>query len=142
MTAISSTHAKDDQARKLGATQFIASRGSDELKKAVRSFDFIISTVDADLPWSDFVTALRPQGRLVFVGIPTSPVQLSVFGLVAEKSISGGFCGSPSDTTRMLDFAARNGIKPVTEQFAMKDVNQALDHVRAGKARYRAVLAT
>jgi len=141
VTAISSTHAKDDQARKLGATRFIASRGNDELKKAARSFDFIISTVDADLPWSDFVTALRPQGRLVFVGVPTSPVQLSVFGLIAEKSISGASCGSPTDTARMLDFAARKGIKPVTEQFAMNDVNQALDHVRAGKARFRAVLA-
>jgi uncharacterized zinc-type alcohol dehydrogenase-like protein len=139
--AISSTHAKDDQARKLGATRFIASRGNDELKKAASSFDFIISTIDADLPWSDLVGALRPQGRLVFVGIPTSPVQLSVFGLLAEKSISGGSCGSPSDTARMLDFAARKGIKPMTEQFAMKDVNQALDHVRAGKARFRVVLS-
>jgi uncharacterized zinc-type alcohol dehydrogenase-like protein len=77
----------------------------------------------------------------VFVGVPTSPVQLSVFGLLAEKSISGAMCGSPTDTARMLDFAARKGIKPVTEQFAMNDVNQALDHVRAGKTRFRAVLA-
>jgi uncharacterized zinc-type alcohol dehydrogenase-like protein len=110
------------------------------VKKAASSFDFIISTVDADLPWSNFVDALRPQGRLVFVGIPNSAVQLPVFGMVLEKSVSGGCCGSPSDTTRMLEFAALKGIKPVTEQFAMKDVNQALDHVRAGKARFRVVL--
>jgi uncharacterized zinc-type alcohol dehydrogenase-like protein len=141
VTAISSTHDKDDQARKLGASRFIASRGSNELKKAASSFDFIISTVDADLPWGELINALRPQGRLVFVGIPSSPVPLAVFGLLAEKSISGGMCGSPSNTARMLDFAARKGIKPVTEQFAMKDVNEALDHVRGGKARFRVVLS-
>ncbi len=140
VTAISSTHSKDDLARKLGATHFIASRESDELKKAAGSFDFIMSTVDADLPWSDYVNALRPQGRLVFVGIPGSPVPLPVFALISEKSVSGGCCGSPSDTARMLEFAARTGVKPVTEQFAMSDVNQAVDHVRAGKARFRVVL--
>ena len=141
VTAISSTHAKDDLARKLGATHFIASRASDELKKAAGSFDFIMSTVDADLPWIDYVNALRPQGRLVFVGIPGSPVPLPVFGLILEKSVSGGSCGSPSDTARMLEFAARTGVRPVVEQFAMSDVNQAIEHCRAGKARFRAVLS-
>ncbi len=140
VTAVSSTHDKDDLARKLGATNFIASKGTNELKKAARSFDYIISTVDGDLPWGDFVNALRPQGRLVFVGVPSAPLQVPVFSLLAEKSVSGAMCGSPSDTARMLAFAARHGIKPMTETFAMKDVNGALDHVRAGKARFRVVL--
>jgi uncharacterized zinc-type alcohol dehydrogenase-like protein len=141
VTAISSTHSKDDLARKLGATHFIASREPDELKKAAGTFDFIMSTVDADLPWVDYVNALRPQGRLVFVGIPGSPVSVPVFGMVLEKSVSGGCCGSPSDTARMLEFAGRTGVKPVVEQFAMRDVNAAIDHLRAGKARFRVVLA-
>ena len=140
VTAISSTHAKDEQTRKLGASHFLATRGNDELKKAAGTFDFIMSTVDADLPWADFVAALRPQGRLVFVGVPDSAVALPVFPLLLERSVSGGSCGSPSDTARMLDFSARHGIKPVTEEFAMKDVNEAIDHVRAGKARFRVVL--
>jgi uncharacterized zinc-type alcohol dehydrogenase-like protein len=40
----------------------------------------------------------------------------------------------------MLEFVARHGIKPMTEIFKMSDVNQAVDHVRAGKARFRVVL--
>ena len=40
----------------------------------------------------------------------------------------------------MLNFCARHQIKPVTEHFAMGDVNQAMDHLKAGKARYRIVL--
>jgi uncharacterized zinc-type alcohol dehydrogenase-like protein len=49
-------------------------------------------------------------------------------------------CGSPSDTARMLDGAARSGVKPVVEHFAMTNVNKALDHLRANEARFRVVL--
>ncbi len=140
VTAISSTHSKDDEARKMGASHFLATKGTDELKQAANSFDFILSTVSADVPWGDYVGALRPQGRLVLVGIPESDLKIPPFPLLTEKSVSGGSCGSPSDTANMLDFAARNNIRPVVEPFAMAEVNKAVDHVRSGKARYRVVL--
>jgi uncharacterized zinc-type alcohol dehydrogenase-like protein len=40
----------------------------------------------------------------------------------------------------MLAFSARHDIAPVTENFPMSKVNDALDHLRSGKARYRIVL--
>ncbi|TBR09173.1 MAG: alcohol dehydrogenase, partial [Lysobacter sp.] len=40
----------------------------------------------------------------------------------------------------MLGFAARHGIAPQTEHFPMSRVNEAIDHLRAGRARYRIVL--
>jgi uncharacterized zinc-type alcohol dehydrogenase-like protein len=40
----------------------------------------------------------------------------------------------------MLEFCARHGIEPQVEHFPMSRVNDALDHLRAGKARYRIVL--
>ena len=140
VAAISSTHSKDDEAKAMGAHHFLATKGTDELKQAAGSFDFIISTVAVDLPWGDYVVALRPQGRLVLVVIPESDLKIPAFPLLAEKSVTGGCRGSPSDTAVMLDFAARNGVKPVVEAFPMADVNQALDHLKAGKARYRIVL--
>lgn len=141
VTAISSSHSKDAEARRMGATQFLATKEPEELKKAAGSFDFLLSTVSADVNWADFVALLRPQGRLVVVGLPESDLRIPVLPLLAERSVSGGSSGSPTDTAAMLAFAARKGIKPWTERFAMKDVNKAVDHVRSGKARYRAVLA-
>ncbi len=140
VTAISSSHDKDDQARALGATRFVATKGTDELKKAANSFDFILSTVSSDIPWGDYVNALRPQGRLVNVGIPESEMKIPPLPLLAERSVSGSQAGSPSDIARMLAFAARKGIKPMVEPFAMTDVNDAVDRVRSGKARFRVVL--
>jgi uncharacterized zinc-type alcohol dehydrogenase-like protein len=140
VTAISTRHDKDDLARSLGATKFIATKGTDELKKAAGSFDFILSTVSSDIPWAEYITALRPQGRLVNVGIPESDLKIPVVPLLAERSVSGSMAGSPPDIAKMLAFAARKGIKPMVEPFAMKDVNAAVDHVRSGKARFRVVL--
>ena len=41
----------------------------------------------------------------------------------------------------MLDFCARHDIAPQTESFRFDEINDALDHLRAGKARYRVVLS-
>ena len=141
VTAISSSHDKDEDTKELGATRFLATKGTDELKKAAGSFDFILSTVSADVPWGDYVAALRPQGRLVICGLPENDIRFPVFPLIqGERSVSGGRSGSPSDTARMLAFAARTNVKPMTEQFPIAEVNEAVDRVRSGKVRFRAVL--
>ena len=141
VTAISSTHAKDEEARSLGAGSFIATRGTGELKKAAGRFDYIISTVSAALPWEDYIAALRPQGTLVIVGVPDVAVQLGAFGLIAkEKTVAGGRAGSPWDIARMLDFAARHQVKAQIEKYPMASVNEAMARLASGQARYRVVL--
>ena len=40
----------------------------------------------------------------------------------------------------MLEFSARHKIAPITETFSFSKVNDALDNLRSGKARYRVVL--
>lgn len=142
VTAISSSHDKEEEARELGATDFIATRGTDELAKAANRFDFIISTVSADVDWDSYIAALAPEGRLCIVGIPESQLQITPFPLIHDqRSVSGGRAGAPSDTAAMLDFCAKHGVAPMCEQFDMQDVNQAVERVRSGKVRYRAVLA-
>jgi uncharacterized zinc-type alcohol dehydrogenase-like protein len=69
------------------------------------------------------------------------PIPVAVFPLlVGQKSISGSPLGSPATTATMLGFCERHGIAPTIEMFPMSRVNDALDHLRAGKARYRIVL--
>lgn len=141
VTAVSSTHSKDDEAKRLGATRFVATKGTDELTRAAGSFDFMLVTVSADIPWPEYVAALRPEGTLCLVGLPEADLRIHPFGFVgSEKRVVGGRAGSPSDTRRMLAFAARHGVKPMVEEFPLAEVNRAVNHVRAGKARYRAVL--
>ena len=140
VTAISGTNSKEAEARKLGARDFLATA---DLAKAGWRFDFILNTVSGDLPWPALIDTLRPEGKLVICGVPASEMKFGAFPLIgAERSIVGGRLGSAQDSKDMLAFSATHKVKPMLETFAMKDANKALDHVRAGKARYRAVLAT
>jgi alcohol/geraniol dehydrogenase (NADP+) len=60
--------------------------------------------------------------------------------ILGQKTLSGSPLGSPATTEAMLHFSCRHGIAPTTETFPMSKANEALDHLRAGKARYRIVL--
>jgi alcohol/geraniol dehydrogenase (NADP+) len=141
VTAFTSSESKSEEVKKLGAHHVINSTKTSELEKLAGSFDFILNTANVPLDWDAFINALGPDGRLHFVGAVLEPVPVQVFSLImGRKSISGSPLASPSTVATMLDFCARHKIAPVTETFAMADVNDALEHLRAGKARHRVVL--
>jgi uncharacterized zinc-type alcohol dehydrogenase-like protein len=141
VTAFTSSEAKQAEARRLGAHRVVSSRDSDELAAIAGSLDFVLCTVNVALPWEFIVGSLAPRGRLHIVGAVLEPIPVSAFPLIlAQRSISGSPLGSPATTARMLDFCARHSIAPVVEVFPMAKVNEALDHLRSGKARYRVVL--
>ncbi len=141
VTAFSSSPGKADEARSFGAHEIVNSRDENELKAVAGKFDFILSTVAVDLDWMTYVTALGPKGKLHTVGVIPSPVELAAFPLIqAQKSFGGSPLGSPATTRKMIDFCTRHEIAPMTEHYKMSQVNEAIDHLRAGKARYRVVL--
>ena len=142
VTAFSTSAAKEKEAKTLGAHHFLNTRESKNLQKVAGTFDFILSTIDADQDWMSYVTALRPTGTLCFVGILASPVTLQAFPLITGiKTITGSPIGSPHVLREMMDVAARHGVKAQTESFPMAKVNEAVEKVKKNKVRYRAVLA-
>jgi uncharacterized zinc-type alcohol dehydrogenase-like protein len=141
VVAFTSSPAKREEAIKLGAHHTVSSRDSAEMAKLAGSLDFILVTANVTLDWPVIISALKPRGRLHVVGAVLEPIPVAAFSLImAQKSISGSPLGSPLTTSMMLDFSARHDIAPVIEKFPMSKVNEALDHLRAGKARYRIVL--
>ena len=142
VTALSTSKDKEAEALELGATSFVNTRDTAELKKVAGSFDLVLSTVSADQDWQALVNSLRPKGTLCIVGVPPSPISLQAFPLISgERSVAGSNTGSPRDLHKMLDVAARHGVKAITERFAMAKANDAIAKVKKGKVRYRAVLA-
>ncbi len=141
VTAFTSSAGKRDEALKLGAHHTVDSKDSAALKKIAGSLDFILVTVNATLDWDAMIGALAPRGRIHFVGAVLAPVPVAVFGLLmGQRSVSGSPSGSPSTVDQMLAFCARHQIAPVIEKFPMSRLNDALEHLRSGKARYRIVL--
>jgi len=141
VTAFTSSESKMEEAKRLGAHRCVNSRDAEAIKKEAGRFDLIISTVNVSLEWSAYLQALAPQGRFHNVGAVLDPMPISAFDLMfGQKQMSGSPVGSIGATMDMLDFCARHGIEPVTERFPMSKVNDALQHLRDGKARYRVVL--
>jgi alcohol/geraniol dehydrogenase (NADP+) len=141
VTAFTSSEAKHAEALHLGAHQVVASRDKTALKTLRGHFDFILVTVNATLDWPAYLAALAPRGRLHFVGAVLEPIPVAAFGLIGgQKSVSGSPVGSPASIRTMLDFCVHHQIAPQVETFPMAKVNDAIEHLRAGKARYRVVL--
>jgi uncharacterized zinc-type alcohol dehydrogenase-like protein len=142
VTAFSTSAAKEEEAHALGAHHFVNSRESKALREVAGSFDFILSTINADQDWGVYLAALRPTGTLCFVGVPPSPLTVHAFPLISGlRSISGNPTGSPHMLKEMLDVAARHAVKATIESFPMAQANAAIEKVKKNKVRYRAVLA-
>src|SRR5882757_5595808 len=139
--AFTTSDSKEAEARRLGAHVVHNTKSDGYLKKIAGSLYLIISTINAPLDAPGLLGALAPLGRLHVVGAVLEPLSVPAFGMImGQKSISGSPVGSPTAIDRMLEFSARHSVAPVVETFPMSKVNEALEHLRSGKARYRIVL--
>jgi uncharacterized zinc-type alcohol dehydrogenase-like protein len=141
VTAFSSNPAKTDEIKAMGADHVVSSIDKKALKAIQGSLDLIVDTVNVPLEWNSYLSALAPEGKFHVVGAVLEPIQVPAFSLIGgAKAVAGSPTGSPWALRTLLDFAARTGVAPIVEEFPMSRINDALDHVRSGKARYRVVL--
>ena len=139
--AFSSNPSKKDEILSMGANKVINSKDSEELKSVSGKLKFILNTTNVSLDWDSYLTALSPKGKLHTVGAVLEPMQIPAFSLImGDKSVGGSPIGSPEIIRIMLDFCNRHNIYPNVEEFPMEEVNEAIEHLEQGKARYRIVL--
>ncbi|WP_168566034.1 NADPH-dependent aldehyde reductase Ahr [Crateriforma spongiae] len=141
VTAFTS-ESKRQEALDMGAHDTINSRDPEAIKSAAGRFDLVLSTVNVPLDWNAVLATLKPRGRLMMPGAVTEPLDINVLPDMMFKQLSVGSSpvGAPVVIRQMLDFAARHNVAPVNEHFPMSKVNDAFEHLRSGKARYRIVL--
>ncbi|KAI9677369.1 MAG: hypothetical protein M1817_006321 [Caeruleum heppii] len=144
VVAISRGSTKKQDALKMGADEFIATdEDQDWAKKNSRSLDLIVSTVSSPkMPLQQYLQLLRTNGQFIQVGAPEDAIPaFNAFALIQKGvKIGGSAIGSPEEIRQMLDLAARQKIKPWINARPLKDANQAVIDMDAGKARYRYVL--
>ena len=141
VTAFTSHAGKASDLESLGAHRVVASTDERALTDMAGSLDLLLVATSAPLDWPRFLTTLAPRGQLHFVGAVLEPLNIGAFSLIAgQKSVSGSPFGRISTLRHMLDFSKRHNVAPIVEHFPMSRVNDALDHLRSGKARYRIVL--
>jgi uncharacterized zinc-type alcohol dehydrogenase-like protein len=139
--AFSSSPDKKEQILAMGATKVINSRDPKELESITGSLNFILNTTNVTLDWNSYLVALAPKGRFHNVGAVLEPMAIPTFTLlVGEKTVGSSPIGSPAVIRTMLEFCVRHNIYPMVEEYPLAKVNEALEHLEKGKARYRIVL--
>ena len=94
------------------------------------------------MPLTDYVDLLKVRGTFIQVGNPEDGSLAIPAGVLIMRGakMGGSLIGSPSDLRDMLQLAADKKIQPWIEERPMKDANQVIQDMTAGKARYRYVL--
>jgi uncharacterized zinc-type alcohol dehydrogenase-like protein len=141
VTAFSSNASKTESIKAMGADRVVNSRDPQALHALAGQFDLIISTVAVDLDWQPYFQALAPHGSFHTVGAVMKPFEVPAFTLITgDRAVTGSSTGSPGQLRSLMKLASRADIAPHVEEFPMSKINEALDHVRAGKANFRVVL--
>ena len=141
ITAFTTSPNKTDELKAMGADHVVNSRDADALKAQQGKFDLLLCTVNVTLDWSLYMNTLAPNGSLHMLGLPLEPMPISAGTLISgAKAVTGSSTGSPAALRQLLKFAARQNIAPQVEVYPMSKINDAIERLHSGQARYRIVL--
>ena len=141
VTMLSTSKAKEADARKLGAQHFGLTSEDATFKKLAGQFDLIIDTISAPHDYNKYLGLLRVEGTMVLLGVPPEPTPVSAFPLImGRRSLSGSLIGGIKETQEMLDFCAEHNIVSEIEIIPVQQVNVAYERMMKNDVRYRFVL--
>lgn len=142
VVAFTTSPDKFDEAERYGAHEAVNVKEDGAFDSLERKpLDIILSTVPAKIDIEPYLNLLSSDGTMCFVGVPDEPLELPIFPLLLKRRrIMASPIGGRGIMRDMLRTCDRFGVAPVIEEFAMSEVNDAIQKVRDNSVRYRAVL--
>lgn len=141
VTVFSTSPSKEEDAKKLGAHNFVVSKDEEAMKALAGQFDFILDTVSASHDLNMYLNLLRLNGAMVIVGVPDKPAEVSAFSIIGNNRIlAGSMIGGIPETQEMLDYCAENNIVSDVELISFQQIEEAYDRTIKADVRYRFVL--
>jgi len=136
--AISHSPDKDKMIRDLGADEIVRDGKS---LAAAGGADIILSTSNSTQSMADSIQGLRPDGRLVAMGVGAEPLSISLTDLIVKRiRVIGSQQNGPEYLYEALDFVAQGKVKTIVETYPLAQAPKAYQRVVDGKVRFRAVL--
>lgn len=141
VTVFSTSPSKEEDAKKLGAHNFVVTSDPENLTPLTGTFNFILDTVSADHDVNMYIGLLGIRGTMVVVGVPPNPNVIHSFGLIfGNKTFAGSLIGGIAETQEMLDFCAEHNIKSDVEVIKPDYIETAYDRTVKADVRYRFVI--
>lgn len=138
----SGTDNKKEEAMKLGATEFHATKGVKELK-VEKPIDNLLVTTSSQPDWQLYLNVMAPNGVISPLSIAADDLKIPYMPVLTNGlRIQGGIVSARQVHRDMLEFAAHHDIKPVKMTFPMtlEGVKDSMKILEEGKMRYRGVL--
>lgn len=127
VTVISTSPNKEAASKAMGAKHFILASDADAMGKGAKSLDLILNTVSAAHDISGVLPMLAVDGRLVMMGVVTSPYTVPALPLVFNRAgICGSLIGGIKRTQECVDFCAKKDVYPEVEVIPCSAVSDKL----------------
>lgn len=136
---------KENLAKDLGAHLYIDAAVEDAAAVLQRmgGAKAILATGTSGEAMGRLVAGLATRGKLIVVGAPADPIQLSATPLIfGGRSVHGSLTGTPVESEDTLAFSVLENIRPMIETAPLEKAADAYARMMQGKARFRMVLVT
>jgi uncharacterized zinc-type alcohol dehydrogenase-like protein len=141
VTVFSTSKEKEQDARQLGAHNFVVTKDPQNLAPLTAKLDFILDTVSAPHDLNMYLNLLRMDGTMVLVGLPEKPTELNAFSVVTNRRrLAGSSIGGIRETQEMLDYCAEQNITSDVEVIPIQRIAEAYERTIKGDVRYRFVI--
>ncbi|KAJ2232818.1 hypothetical protein H4R99_008233 [Coemansia sp. RSA 1722] len=142
VVAFSHSPNKRDQCLELGASIFVNTANKEEVDAIRGTLQYLFVTSNSNASeYGNLISWMDYEGQIVLLALPEGNMEMSPGKFVrSEVAITGSLIAGINVLKKTLEFSAEHKILPVIEQYPMSKVNEALERVDSGKARYRVVL--
>ncbi|KFA63049.1 hypothetical protein S40285_06394 [Stachybotrys chlorohalonatus IBT 40285] len=143
VVVLSSSESKRQEAMEYGASEFHVFKSGGEAPEGFKPVKHLLLCGSAAIDYPSLAPLMDTHGSIypLTVAFEPSPVPLLAFNLKGVR-VQGSLVASRSAIRDLLDFAARKNITPtvMTFPFTVEGIEEAMQKLRDGKIRYRAVL--
>ncbi|MGE5716244.1 MAG: NAD(P)-dependent alcohol dehydrogenase [Acidobacteriota bacterium] len=141
VTMLSTSRAKEADARRLGAQAFALTSEPQNLRKMGGRFDLLIDTISVEHDLNLYLGLLKPEGAMVCLGVPPKPASVGIMSLIyGDKTLAGSMIGGIRETQEMLDYCASKKIVSDVETIRIEKINEAYERMLRSDVRYRFVI--
>lgn len=142
VVVLSGSNNKREEALRLGAHEFVATKGAKEIKIS-SPINRLLVTAAAPPNWDLILPIMAPRSAIYPLSVSMGKVDIPYMSLILQGiTVVGSLVASRHQHRQMLEFTARHQIKPIVEKYPMTEdgIKQAMDRLDKGEVYYRAVL--
>lgn len=142
VVVFSGSDSKKDEATKLGAKEFVAMKGKDEISIS-RPVDALLVTTSVLPDWNVILPVMAANSKIFPLTVSQGNFEIPHMPMILKGiTVQGSVVAARAVHRHMLAFAALHEIKPIIMEFPLNEsgIEDAMATLRDGKMRYRGVL--